>query len=250
MKKVLKLSTLALTTAIAFSATAADTVIDVMILYSDNAASATSDIQGKIDHYIDHSNRIYANNYAELQLREVGTQSSSYTSSSVVPSEGYLEAVKNSSGINSRRGTYKADMVVFLGTADRMPDGTVCGIGYVGQGNNGTMYSSSKELMYSITAVDCASTTFVHELGHNMGLGHSQKQGSTGGVYTDGIGHGVNNVFSTIMAYPQAFGSATRLDYFSDPDWNACSGYPCGVQGVSNSYKTVMAVKDKIASFY
>ena len=92
-------------------------------------------------------------------------------------------------------------------------------VGGGGQGNNGTLYSSSQSRMYSISAVDCGLSTFVHELGHNMGLGHSVRQGSVGGVYNDGIGHGVDNNFSTIMAYPQAFGSATQLDYFSDPYW-------------------------------
>ena len=53
--------------------------------------------------------------------------------------------------------------------------------------------------MYSITAVDCGATTFVHELGHNQGLAHSRKQGDTsGGVYVDGMGHGVQNEFASI----------------------------------------------------
>ena len=76
--------------------------------------------------------------------------------------------------------------------------------------------------MYSITAVDCGATTFVHdvhELGHNQGLAHSLKQGDTsGGVYVDGMGHGVQNEFASIMASPHMFGSATQYDYFSNPN--------------------------------
>jgi peptidyl-Asp metalloendopeptidase len=73
--------------------------------------------------------------------------------------------------------------------------------------------------MYSITAVDCGATTFVHELGHNQGLAHSLKQGDTsGGVYVDGMGHGVQNEFASIMASPHVFGSATQYDYFSNPN--------------------------------
>ncbi len=44
-----------------------------------------------------------------------------------------------------------------------------------------------------------------------MGLGHSFAQGSKGGIYEWGRGHGKYNKFSTTMAYPQSYGSAIRI---------------------------------------
>ena len=41
-------------------------------------------------------------------------------------------------------------------------------------------------------------------------------------------GHGIAGEFVTVMAYPQAFGFATKLDQFSDPDVDR-EGAPCGV---------------------
>lgn len=232
----------------ALSATAYAETINVMMLYTTPAANASGNINTKINQYISHANRIYRNNDLNVNLN-VSYQGNA-SSSDLTPTSGTLNAVTNSSSVNSVRASSRSDMVVLLGTSEQLSNGYVCGIGWIGRGSNGTMFGYSKDLMYSVTAVDCGATTFVHELGHNMGLGHSVKQGNTGGVYADGVGHGVQNNFTTIMAYPQAFGSASRLDYFSDPNWSGCNGLPCGVANQSNSWKTVNAVRDDIAGWY
>ena len=245
-----KLATSAFALLAAFASQSMAATIDIMILYTQPAANSVSNIDTKINQYISHANRIYRNNAVDLTLRLVGQQSGAATSSNMVPSESDLDTLTFSSGVQNARSSYGADMVVLLGKADQVGNGVVCGIGWVGQGSNGNLNSSAKSRMYSVTAVDCAATTFVHELGHNMGLGHSVKQGSTGGVFADGVGHGVDNNFSTIMAYPQAFGNATRLDYFSDPYWSGCNGLPCGVVNQSNAYRAVNEVIDEIAAYY
>lgn len=254
MTKMFKRCIAMLTTVFAVG-TAQAATIDVMVLYTQPAANNVSNIDTKINQYISHANRVYRNNAVNLTLRLVGAQSTAATSSDLEPTESALNALTNSSGVASRRSTYNADMVVLLGTRENIYEngqlvGYVCGIGWVGQGSNGTLTSGMDNRMFSVTAVDCGATTFIHELGHNMGLGHSVRQGSIGGVYRDGIGHGVDNNFSTIMAYPQAFGSATQLDYFSDPDWSGCNNLPCGVTGESNAYRAVNAVIDQISRYY
>jgi hypothetical protein len=141
-------------------------------------------------------------------------------------------------------------MVAVLGTGQSAGNGLIsCGLAWVGQGTNGNLYSSMNSRMYSITAIDCGASTFVHELGHNQGLAHSRKQGDTaGGVYTDGMGHGVQDEFASIMAYPFVFGNATQYDYFSNPNWSI-SGIPFGVTNQSYAIRTVTATKTSIANF-
>lgn len=254
MIKTLKRLTAVFASLLAVSATQAAT-IDVLVLYTQPAANNVSSISTKINQYISHANRVYRNNAVDLQLRLVGAQSSAATSSDLEPTESALNLLTNSSGVGNFRASVRADMVVLLGTREDIYEngrltGYVCGIGWVGQGSNGNLANGMEDRMFSISAVDCGLSTFVHELGHNMGLGHSVRQGSIGGVYRDGIGHGVDNNFSTIMAYPQAFGRATQLDYFSDPYWSGCNGQRCGVVGESNAYRAVNAVIDEIAAYY
>ncbi|MEC8328736.1 MAG: zinc-dependent metalloprotease family protein [Pseudomonadota bacterium] len=247
MKKMVKSAAVA---AALLASNAYAATIDIAVLYTDEAARKTGNINTKINQLISFSNQVYSQNGNNITLRLVG--SSSIGNVSAQPTEGMLRSLTNSSSIQNYRNQTRADMVALLGTSQAVGDNSgliSCGIAWVGQGSNGRLYNSSSDLMYSITAVDCGATTFVHELGHNMGLAHSRKQGDTrGGVYVDGMGHGVQNVFASIMAYPHVFGSATQYDYFSNPKWSLGS-YPYGVTGQSYAHKTVNAVRDQIASF-
>lgn len=243
------ITSLALGLMAATSAVKADT-IDIMMLYTSPAQQYSGNMSTKINNLISYANRVYRNNGININLRVVAQ--GRITSSNRVPSSNDLNWLTNSSSIKNYRSQYRADMVALLGKRQNVSGGYVCGIAWVGQGANGRMYSSSKSRAYSISAVDCGNNTFVHELGHNMGLAHSRRQGDTsGGVYKYGMGHGVDYSFSTIMAYPQAFrGNVSRLDVFSDPNWNACNSQPCGVSGVSNAYNAIRPIIDDISGYY
>jgi peptidyl-Asp metalloendopeptidase len=222
--------------------------IDIGIMYSDAAAAKTSNINTKINQLISFSNQVYSQNGINITLRLVGTLS--LGGNNVTPSSGWLNAITDTGWIQDYRNQWGADMVAVLGTGQSAGSGLIsCGIAWVGQGSNGSLYNSYNSKMYSISAVDCGATTFVHELGHNQGLAHSRKQGDTsGGVYVDGMGHGVQNVFASIMAYPHVFGSATQYDYFSNPSWSV-SGYAYGITGQAYGWKTVNATKRSISRF-
>lgn len=216
MKKII--STAAIASALCAASTVSAETIDIGILYTDQSAAATSNINTKINQLIAFSNQVYSPNGVDITLRLVGSQN--LGNHAITPSEDWLNAVTNSSYVDGLRNDWKADMVAVLGTGQSAGSGLIsCGLAWVGQGTNGNLYSSMSNRMYSITAVDCGATTFVHELGHNQGLAHSLKQGDTsGGVYVDGMGHGVQNEFASIMASPHVFGSATQYDYFSNPN--------------------------------
>ncbi|GAA5142477.1 zinc-dependent metalloprotease family protein [Thalassotalea piscium] len=245
MKKYL--STLALTAMLSTASIVKAETIDVGIFYTNSAVAKTANIHTKINQLISFSNQVYRQNGINLTLRLVGKQS---VSASATPNGDWLRAFTNSSWVNNLRNQWKADMIAVIGTGESSTPGyKTCGIAWVGQGQNGYLYSSQSSKMFSITAADCGASTFVHELGHNQGLAHSRKQGATsGGVYVDGMGHGVQNSFTSIMAYPHVFGSATQYDYFANPNWTV-NGRRFGVTGESYGWKTVNHTKNSISRF-
>ncbi|GAA5442374.1 hypothetical protein Misp06_00548 [Microbulbifer sp. NBRC 101763] len=263
-------------TALTISGAASAETIKIAVWYTDPAAQHTGDISVMVDNLISTSNRIYENNGLDIQLELVDSREYSkddllinranldefsglaeYFAQDSTPT--YDEITQVAPGpVGVQRQLFEADMVALLGKGEEVWEngrfqGTRCGVAWSGIGSDGVMHPSAKRLAYSLTAVDCGGTdlTFIHELGHNMGLTHSRQQGDTsGGVYYWGLGYGVNNSFSTIMAYPSAFGrGAVRLDTFSDPD-KICSGFPCGQRDRADAHRALGPIIDDVAGYY
>jgi hypothetical protein len=105
-----------------------------------------------------------------------------------------------------------------------------CGLALAG-GQNNQPYDPDV-VMVSHTTITCGDFTNAHELGHNMGLAHSKKQGEEGYVFPYARGYGKQHDFVTVMAYVPSFGEQgnypEKLYKFSSPDLD-CNGSPCGI---------------------
>ncbi|GAA3936609.1 carbohydrate binding domain-containing protein [Litoribacillus peritrichatus] len=230
MKKFSR-ATLAAVTLMSGSVVNATEVIDVLVLYVDEATQTSNgqDIDARVAAYIEFSNQAYQNSEVDMKLRLVGIEriEDNYT---YVNGEN-LDALRTNRNVAKLRQQYGADLVSLINLRQPMQGGYVCGIGYVPQGNEQTetLYSNSSSVGFSLVGVDCGYNTFTHELGHNMSLGHSYEQNSEGGIFSWARGHGEYGVFSTIMAYPQAFGTNNQLQQLSNPDHNKCENRACGV---------------------
>ncbi len=234
---------------------AAKKTVDVMVVYPSQATTVTQgkDIPALAASYIEYANKTYRNSNVDIKLRLVHLRKVSISGTGSVSSTALQNFARNKQ-IGDLRTKYGADLVVLLTLRKSTGGGFLCGIGYVPQGTNGKFYWGAKSGGYSVSAVNCGNPTFVHELGHNMGLGHSYVQGSQGGIYPWGRGHGKKNNFATTMAYPQAYGSAVRVQQFSSPSQNKCNSLPCGIaknrSDGADAVTSLNTVAKQISDFY
>ncbi|WP_132999189.1 carbohydrate binding domain-containing protein [Luteimonas arsenica] len=204
-------------------APAASNQVDVMFVYTPQAAQWAGNIQTRLNQYIAQSNQAYQVSGVDIALRMVHSVQSNHSSYYYTNNNALNHITYNDGAIHALRDDHGADFVGLL----NMSPGGLCGLGWLGTSSGGTITAQSKALAYSSSAIDCGYLTFTHELGHNMGLMHSRRQGDTsGGHHVYGMGYGVDNSFATLMAYAYLF-NTNYVYRFSNPRQN-CNGYACG----------------------
>ncbi|RMF15532.1 MAG: Ni,Fe-hydrogenase I small subunit, partial [Gammaproteobacteria bacterium] len=224
---------------------------DLLVLYTDSALEHPNgrDIQARIQAAVEWTNQALRNSQADLQLRLVHTAKADARYNGLLTSQS-LGQLRADPDVAALRRQYGADFVTMLG-----PSREWCGIGYVssGNGSTGQLYNSAANWAYNLVSISCGFATFAHELGHNFGLGHSNIQNSRGGVWDWARGHGEVGVFTTIMGYTSAFQTRNRVQYFSNPQLNACEGRACGVPvGQANeadSTQNINRLNTQLAAF-
>lgn len=233
-------------------------IVDVLALYTPGAnALYNGHAQTRINQLIAIANQIYVDSGVRITLRPVFHSMVSYSESTTM--DVALDALTKRTGaafanVDALRTTYGADLVMLF-----RPQGAElnrCGLANLGgfQTQGDMTSSNEKAYAFSTMAIDCpVSSVIAHELGHNMGLTHSHLEDGFGGTFDYATGYGVNGLFSTVMAYPGAFNTTTRLPRFSSPS-QGCLGVPCGIAAGSpqgaDSVKTLNITRHQIAQYF
>lgn len=223
--------------------------VDLMFLYTqrflDDIGSSSPEIE--INAMVQLANEQYANSGADIEFRAVHYEKTDYVVDSILSANYDMRAHidANLRAIPTLRAATGADITVLVDGLYRADDdfcgaGTTTGIigGSSFQGELFHPLLNDREIYTSLfmpgksrlSNFSCSDTTLAHELGHNLGLGHSRKDSSSNsGTFAWSRGHGVDNSFRTIMARGSDFRGSSELPLLSNPVITDCKGLPCGV---------------------
>ncbi|MCX4026128.1 carbohydrate binding domain-containing protein [Endozoicomonas sp. SM1973] len=231
----------------------ATTTVDVMLLYTPEAASKVKDINAHITNLVEYANQSYRNSEVDIKLRVVYSGQSTDVFGNV--SSNTLKKFTDDQKIAGLRKQYGADLVTLITLREK----DICGTAWVPKGNaeTGKFNRSASGYGFNVIGAECGLLAYVHQLGHNMGLGHSAQNekpsGRVGGIYPWARGHGVNGLFTTIMAYPKTFNGAKHVQQFSSPAQNKCKSQPCGIDknnaNGADAVENLKVVASQVASF-
>gem|GEM_PF-1603793 len=206
------------------------TVVDVMVVYTDGALAvegSLANMEANISEAFLKANLVHANSLTELELNVVHSLEVDYDESSSATNDLYAIS-RFDDQIDQvhylREYVYFADFVSFF-----VDTNSAGGLGFRPSTYDRIDYGYN---LVRVQQSDTTSYTTVHELGHNMGIGHSRgqrQQAFRSGVQPYAAGwqwadpsSSASVGFCSVMTYENFNGSGSdeyeRVAHFSNPD--------------------------------
>jgi Metallo-peptidase family M12 len=120
------------------------------------------------------------------------------------PSDGFYDE------IHAIRRQVSADVVTYMVTAEQY-----CGLGYIFRNPSDATF---REFAFNTVNTRClANHSYVHEVGHNMGLDHNREDAGGDAAYPFAFGYRFRGVSGAQWRTVMAYAPGSRINYLSNP---------------------------------
>ncbi len=212
-----------------------------------------NDPESRINHLIAVTNQIFieSNVNIRIELRKIERlEYSDNNDPDTILNDLVNKTAPAFANLNLMRYTTGSDLVMFMRPINN--NDKCCGLAKTNGLYNTLIFS--RDTMFSFVGIDCLDIAMAHEIGHNLGLKHSERESGEGGVFSFSRGYGVDNFFVTVMANGKEFKNAKQIFVFSNPDLD-CLGSPCGIDSSNtidgaDATQSLNLIKNQVASYY
>jgi hypothetical protein len=234
--------------------------VDIMVLYTNAAATweaqtyggaGETAIQADVIAAVNNGNLALQNSGLTYQFRLVHQELTSYTEQSPNFSLD-LDNLRTNvvPGVAALRDQYSADTVTLIGRYT----GVNCGLGYV-MGSNSISVAAMAPFAFNVVGDFCANAnlSLAHETGHNMGLAHDRFVAGNNPSHAFPYAFGyvaATKVARDVMAYPDDCAGCPRLAIYSTPLANFPGVTPATVAGVADSPGSTTSADNTLALWY
>jgi hypothetical protein len=218
----------------------ANTVIRVMVVATQAAATASGDLTGLINLAITESNRGYTNSGVQITLQLAGLYTTTYAESGSFStdlsrfrgtSDGYMD------NIHSLRNQNTADVAMIV-----LNNSSSCGLA--------SAIGATASTAFASVSRTCTTGyySFAHEIGHLQSARHDPANDPTNTPYAYGHGYqSPTKAWRTVMAY-NCSPSCPRINYWSSP-LRTYGGQAMGTTTRSDNARALNNTRATIAGF-
>ncbi len=222
-------------------AVAANTVIRVLVNYTQKVASVSGDINSLINLAVAESNQGYTNSGVQITMQLAAKSQVTYTETGNFDTDlaryrgtadGYMDA------IHTQRNSVTADVAVLI-----VNNTAYCGLA--------SAIGASASTAFAEVYWDCATGyySFAHEIGHLQSARHDPANDPTNTPYA--YGHGFQSTaggWRTIMAYACSSVTCTRINYWSNPN-KTYGGRAMGTTTRNDNARVLNNTRATVAAF-